>query len=233
VAGQLSRDGSITDAASVEGGPLLNLQRVFDLSQDLMCMTDAQTHFVRLSASCARILGYRPEELLGRKFLDLVHPNDLQSTLLAHESVLRGAQVVEFENRYVRKDGSTVELSWTSSWIAGADGSGATYSVARDITNRKRAERLRESQREVLQLIVSGSPLSDVLRRICRIMEAFDADPNAPSRCSMRQAGACAPRSVRACPRGSCPWFRMRCLACRTVQAPTHYAADTPRPAPT
>jgi PAS domain S-box-containing protein len=176
VAGQLSRDGSITDAASAEGGPLLNLQRVFDLSQDLMCMTDAQTHFVRLSASCARILGYRPEELLGRKFLDLVHPNDLQSTLLAHESVLRGAQVVEFENRYVRKDSSTVELSWTSSWIAGADGSGATYSVARDITNRKRAERLRESQREVLQLIVSGSPLSDVLRRICRIMEAFDAD---------------------------------------------------------
>ncbi|WP_129777745.1 PAS domain S-box protein [Peristeroidobacter soli] len=174
-----SRDASVTDAgtASVEAGDaLLDLQRVFDLSQDLMCVTDAQTRFLRLSASSARILGYRPGELHGRKFLDLVHPDDLQATLLAHESILRGAQVVEFENRYVRKDGSTVELSWTSSWIAGADGAGATYSVARDITNRKRAERLRESQREVLQLIVSGAPLSDVLRRICTIMEAFDAD---------------------------------------------------------
>jgi PAS domain S-box-containing protein len=161
---------------SLSGAQLLDLQRVFDLSQDLMCVTDGQSRVLRVSASAARILGYTPEELLGRKFLDLVHPNDLQATLHAHESVQRGAQVAEFENRYVRKDGTTVELSWTSSWIAASEGSGATYSIARDITNRKRAERLRESQREVLQLIVAGSPLSDVLRRICTIMEAFDAD---------------------------------------------------------
>lgn len=165
-----SSDDSITST------PLLDLQRVFDLSQDLMCMTDAQARFLRVSASSARILGYPPDEMVGRKFLDLVNPGDLQATLLAHESVLRGAQVVEFENRYVRKDGSGVELSWTSTWVAGAEGSGATYSVARDITNRKRAERLRESQREVLQMIVAGASLGDVLRRICSIMEVFDAD---------------------------------------------------------
>jgi len=172
MATHLSSDGS------TPGAQLLDLQRVFDLSQDLMCMSDAQTCFVRVSASSLRILGYQPDELLGRKFLDLVHPNDLQATLLAHESVLRGAQVAEFENRYVRKDGGTVELSWTSTWIAGPHGSGAAYSVARDITNRKRAERLRESQREVLQLIVAGSPLGDILRRICSIMEVFDVDAN-------------------------------------------------------
>ncbi len=201
MAGQLSRDESDADPASVEaGGELLDLQRVFALSQDLMCVTDAQTRFLRVSASSARILGYLPEELRGRKFLDLVHPNDLQATLLAHETVLRGAQVVEFENRYVRKDGSPVELSWTSSWLAGSDGSGATYSVARDITNRKRAERLRESQREVLQLIVGGSPLSDVLRRICSIMEAFDAD----ARCAVTVLDAPAER-VRAAVSPSLP----------------------------
>src|SRR5262245_5134652 len=104
VATHLSRDDSITNA------PLLDLQPVFDLSHDLMCVTDAQTRFLRVSASAARILGYSPEELMGRKLLDLVHPNDLQATLLAHESVLRGAQVVEFENRNVRKEGATVEL---------------------------------------------------------------------------------------------------------------------------
>lgn len=170
MATHLSSDDSIANA------PLLDLQRVFDLSQDLMCMTDAQGRFVRVSASSARILGYQPDELLGRKYLDLVYTNDLQATLLAHEAVLRGAQVVEFENRYVRKDGALVELSWTSTWLARDDGSGATYSVARDITNRKRAERLRESQREVLQMMVAGSTLGDVLRRICSIMEVFDAD---------------------------------------------------------
>lgn len=180
----LAGEDSATDAA------LLDLQRVFDLSHDLMCLTDAQTRFVRVSASAARILGYQPEELLGRKSLDLIYPNDLQATLLAHEAVLRGAQVVEFENRYVRKDGALVELSWTSTWLAGLDGAGASYSVARDITNRKRAERLRESQREVLQMIVAGSSLGDVLRRICSIMEAFDAD----ARCAVTVLDAAGSR---------------------------------------
>ncbi|MFC4313357.1 PAS domain S-box protein [Steroidobacter flavus] len=210
---------------SVEAaGPLLDLQRVFDLSQDLMCVTDAQTRFLRLSASSARILGYRPEELHGRKFLDLVHPNDLQATLLAHESVVRGAQVVEFENRYVRKDGSPVELSWTSSWIAGADGTGATYSVARDITNRKRAERLRESQREVLQLIVGGFPLSDVLRRICTIMEAFDAD----AKCAVTVLDATAER-VRAALSPSLPSRFLSVVQDTLLGMPHGACADTLR----
>ena len=185
---EFSRDDSLTAV-----GHLLDVQRVFDLSHDLMCVTDGQSRVLRVSASCLRILGYAPEELTGRKFLDLVHPNELPSTLLAHESVLRGAQVVEFENRLVRKDGSSIDLSWTSSWIAGAGGSGAAYSIARDITNRKRAERLRESQREVLQMIVAGSPLADVLRRICSIMEAFDAD----AKCAVSVLDAAAGR-VRA-----------------------------------
>ena len=194
MASQSSRDSAL---GATTGGiePHLDLRRIFDLSQDLMCITDTQTRFLRVSASSARILGYEPRELIGRKFLDLVHPHDLQSTLLAHESVQRGAQIVEFENRYIRKDGACVDLSWTASWIAAEEGAGASYSVARDITNRKRAERLREAQREVLQMIVAGSALSDVLRRICSIMEAFDAD----AKCAVTVLDAASERVRVAC----------------------------------
>lgn len=178
MASQSSRDDSTPKTAELTSpagtDALLDLQRIFELSQDLMCITDSQARILRVSASSARILGYEPAELIGRKFLDLVHAHDLQATLLAYESVQRGAQIIEFENRYIRKDGACVDLSWTLSYIAGEQG--ASYSVARDITNRKRAERLREAQRAVLQMIVAGSALADVLRRICTIMEAFDAD---------------------------------------------------------
>lgn len=176
--------------AAADGEPLLDLQRVFDLSQDLLCIADTQTHLLRVSASSARLLGYEPQELIGRKFLDLVHPHDLQATLLAYESVQRGAQIIEFENRFIRKDGACVDLSWTASYIAAEEGAGASYSVARDITNRKRAERLREAQREILQMIVAGAPLSEVLRRICSIMEAFDAD----AKCAVTVLDALAER---------------------------------------
>lgn len=192
MASQFSRHDSAPESAAALGNePPLDLRRIFDLSQDLMCITDPQTRFLRVSASSARILGYEPRELIGRKFLDLVHPHDLQSTLLAHESVQRGAQIVEFENRYIRKDGVCVDLSWTASSIAAEPGAGASYSIARDITNRKRAERLRESQREVLQMMVAGAALADVLRRICSIMEAFDAD----AKCAVTVLDAVAGRA--------------------------------------
>ncbi len=176
-----ARDGCAgSTPAAIDPGNhrLLDLQRIFDLSHDFMCIADAQARFLRVSASAGRILGYQPHELVGRKFLDFVHPDDVQCTSLAYESVLRGAKVVEFENRYCRKDGSYVDLSWTTSWSAdvGAENPGASYSIARDITNRKRADVLRESQREVLQMIATGAALPEVLRRICGIMETFDAD---------------------------------------------------------
>lgn len=81
-------------------------------------------------------------------------------------------------------------MSWAASWIAAEEGAGASYYVARDITNRKRAERLREAQREVLQMMVAGTALSDILRRICSIMEAFDAD----AKCAVTVFDAAADR---------------------------------------
>lgn len=50
------------------------------------------------------------------------------------------------------------------------------HSTALDIPRRSRAGAFRESQREVLRMIVSGAALPDVLRRICSLVEAFDAD---------------------------------------------------------
>jgi PAS domain S-box-containing protein len=164
----------------------LDPQRILDLSQDLMCVTDAHGRFVRVGASAKKILGYAPEELVGRKLIDLVHPADVQRTLLAHDAVLRGAQVVEFENKFARKDGTYVDLSWTASWVADGEGSGVTYATARDITQRKRADVLREAYREVLQMIASGSALPEILRRICVTIESFDAD----TRCAVTLSDA-------------------------------------------
>lgn len=52
----------------------------------------------------------------------------------------------------------------------------ARHSTALDIPRRSRAGAFRESQREVLRMIVSGAALPDVLQRICSLVEAFDAE---------------------------------------------------------
>jgi PAS domain S-box-containing protein len=167
---------SRNDSRALDQQRSLDPQRIFDLSQDLMCMTDAQGRFLRVGASVRRILGYAPGELLGRKLIDLVQPADVPRTLLAQDAVLRGGEVVEFENGCVRSDGIRVYLSWSASWVADGDGAGVCYAIARDITNRKRADVLREAHREVLQMIATGSALPEILWRICAIMESVDPE---------------------------------------------------------
>jgi PAS domain S-box-containing protein len=141
----------------------LDLRHIFELSLDLMCTADAEGCLRAVSASAAKILGYQPEELIGRRFLELVHPDDVERTLRAHQSLIAGASVVEFENRYVRKDGAIVDLSWSASWSQVA---GVSYSIARDITQRKRNEAQRESEREALQMSLVRLELAQSIARL-------------------------------------------------------------------
>lgn len=141
----------------------LDLRHIFELSLDLMCIADAEGRLCAVSASAVTVLGYQPQELLGRRFLELVHPDDVERTSRAHQSLIAGATVVEFENRYARKDGSIVDLSWSASWSRAA---GVSYSIARDITQRKRAEAQRESEREDLRMSLVRLELAQSIARL-------------------------------------------------------------------
>src|SRR5215510_7952564 len=99
---------------------LVDLRRLFDLSLDLMVICDTQGRFRTVSSSATKILGYTPEELVGRRFMEFVHPDDIERTHAAHEALIRGSDVVEFENRYVRRDGAIIDLSWSAAWYADA-----------------------------------------------------------------------------------------------------------------
>jgi PAS domain S-box-containing protein len=151
----------------------LDIDRIFDLSLDLMCIVDAPGRFVRVAGSSAKLLGYLPEELVGRRFIEFVHPDDVARTIATYQDLVGGTHVLEFENRYLRKDGATVDFNWSASWSHEAQ---LSYAVARDVTLRKRAEAMRESQRVLLQKIVTGAALSTLLEEICRMIEAFDVE---------------------------------------------------------
>jgi two-component system sensor histidine kinase/response regulator len=75
--------------------------------------------------------------LLGRRFWELMHPDDHERTLLARNVIRKGKRDREFENRYIRKDGSVVPMIWTTNW---SPTHRMTFCVARDNTIRKRLE---------------------------------------------------------------------------------------------
>ncbi|HOU15471.1 MAG TPA: PAS domain S-box protein [Anaerolineae bacterium] len=118
------------------------LDRYFTLSLDLLCIADTAGHFVRLNPEWEKTLGYPLDDLEGRRFLDLVHPDDVEVTLAALATLERQQHVLNFENRYRCKDGSYRCLEWRAS----SQGK-FIYAAARDITDRKQAEQaLAESE---------------------------------------------------------------------------------------
>ncbi|MGC4118514.1 MAG: PAS domain S-box protein [Myxococcales bacterium] len=112
------------------------LDRFFSLALDLHCIIDGQGCFLRLNRAWESMLDYRLDELLGKPFLDFVHPEDVEATQVAFASLKNKEALLSFVNRYRRKDGTYRWLEWRSSPFFGP----FLYATARDITDRKSAE---------------------------------------------------------------------------------------------
>ena len=95
-------------------------------------------YFKYLNPAWEKNLGYTDEELLSKKFLDFVHPDDRAKTKGEFESLATGSQTVDFENRYTHRDGGIRHLSWMATPLPNEE---RVYAVGRDITARKQVER--------------------------------------------------------------------------------------------
>jgi PAS domain S-box-containing protein len=120
------------------------LATLFEQSPDLLCIAGTDGYFRRLNPAWERTLGYAPAELLGRPYLDFVHPDDRELTAREAGRIAVGSGSAQFENRYRRKDGSYRWLSWKS---APLPEQGIVYALARDVTDeRQAAEELRRAR---------------------------------------------------------------------------------------
>jgi PAS domain S-box-containing protein len=108
----------------------------FDLSLDLLCIAGTDGYFKQLNPMWETTLGYSTQELLSISFLELVHPDDVASTLEQVQKLTQGTPIIYFENRYRCQDGSYKWIAWTSSSPQGD----VIYGVARDITAHKQME---------------------------------------------------------------------------------------------
>jgi PAS domain S-box-containing protein len=124
------------------------LDSFFAVSIDMLCFLDFNGHFKRLNPAWERTLGFTREELMSRPFIEFVHPDDRERTLAQNARVRAGGQAMAFENRYLCKDGSHRWFRWNA---APDTGDKVIYSVARDITESKRADEERERLLRELQ----------------------------------------------------------------------------------
>lgn len=137
------------------------LRKIMDSSLDVICTIDKEGNFVKVSAAAKTVWGYRPEKLLGRPYLNMVVPEDHANTLDVARQIMSGVNLTDFENRYLRKDGSVVIMGWSAHWD---DEDELMYCVARDITEKKRSElNLALSEQRFKSLVQDGSDLVGIM----------------------------------------------------------------------
>jgi PAS domain S-box-containing protein len=149
--------------------------RFFDLSIDMLCCLDFSGYFKRLNPAWERTLGYTREELMSKPFIEFVHPDDRERTLNQNGAVRGGGQALGFENRYVCKDGSYRWLLWNA---APDREHGVIYAVARDMTERKRAEDERDRMLLELQTALAEVKSLQEILPICSYCKKIRDDEN-------------------------------------------------------
>ncbi len=141
--------------------------KFFNITSDLMVIADPVGCFKKINPAGLATLGYSEEELLSKSFIDFIHPDDRQSTLDEMANQMKTSRSMNFENRYLCKDGSTKILSWRANYVAVE---GITYATARDITESKKID---EKYRSILDTTNDGFYMVDFEGRIIDTNDSY------------------------------------------------------------
>jgi PAS domain S-box-containing protein len=127
-------------------------------SSDAILLVNAKTEIMYASPSTTKVLGYQPEELLGRNGLELVHPQDREdSTRALQEVIAKPQSPLQMHARVRRKDGEWCWVESTASNLLHEPHVQAIVLNSREINARRAAEE--QSQRHSEELARSNTEL--------------------------------------------------------------------------
>lgn len=116
---------------------LNNFEFFFKESLDLICIASTDAYFKEINSAFTKILGYSKKELLNTVFINYVHPEDIPKTYKEIIKLLTGKHTINFEIRFLKKNGDHIYLQWT----AFKDPTGELiYAIGRDISGMKKTQ---------------------------------------------------------------------------------------------
>lgn len=126
---------------------------LFENANDIVVTANLQERITSINNAVERILGYKPEEIIGRNYFAFIAPES-QTTIrqMIKRKMDGGEERTVYEIQMIAKDGRLVDIE-VSSWLITKDGRPfGVEAILRDITERREAEKaLRESERSLAE----------------------------------------------------------------------------------
>lgn len=89
-------------------------QAYFESGLVLRCITNKEGQFELINSAWEKELGFPKIEMRKKKFIDFIHPEDVEATREDYQKILNGGETFCFINRYRTKEGKYIALEWTA-----------------------------------------------------------------------------------------------------------------------
>jgi len=148
----------------------LRYRSLVDNASDLIATAASDGSITTLNPEFERMTGFPREAWVGKPFAPLVHPADLERTMDSFHRALAGERIPLAEVRLLTSSGRYIEAEYTAApQLDGSDVCGV-LAILRDLTARKRSERLDAMRSSVTQLLSQTASLGEAVPALLELV---------------------------------------------------------------
>jgi len=150
--------------------PEAYLEGLFESAPEAVVIVDNQHRVVRVNREFTSMFGYTLDEARGKDLDRLIVPESKSREAEVLKTTVEKGQSVGLETHRRRKDGSVVDVSFLGTPVMVGSRRVAYYGIYRNITDRKRAERLQSALYRIAEKASSSESLQDLFTTIHKIL---------------------------------------------------------------
>lgn len=119
----------------------------------MLCIANTEGEFIKVNSAWEDLLGYNSEKLENMKYLNFIHPNDVDSYQKAIKKLKEDQKITNFINRFKDKTGKYHYIEWNLT----VNGN-YIYAAARDVTSKHKQRAELEFQHQFQKTLAEISP---------------------------------------------------------------------------